>query len=113
MASTCMLTMLSVLPIGSMRQLLARQKRCRLLQAGCCNVKWKSWAACAINRRVLSWLFLGGSKVSDKLAVIKALQERVDALIIGGGMCFTFLRQRVSQLEIRCVSPTTSTLVAN
>jgi phosphoglycerate kinase len=34
---------------------------------------------------------LGGSKVSDKLAVIKALQERVDALIIGGGMCFTFL----------------------
>ena len=34
---------------------------------------------------------LGGSKVSDKLAVIKALQERVDALVIGGGMCFTFL----------------------
>ena len=34
---------------------------------------------------------LGGSKVSGKLAVIKALQERVDALIIGGGMCFTFL----------------------
>jgi phosphoglycerate kinase len=34
---------------------------------------------------------LGGSKVSDKLAVIKARQERVDALIIGGGMCFTFL----------------------
>ena len=34
---------------------------------------------------------LGGSKVSDKLAVIKVLQERVDALIIGGGMCFTFL----------------------
>lgn len=34
---------------------------------------------------------LGGSKVSDKLAVIEALLTKVDALIIGGGMCFTFL----------------------
>ena len=35
---------------------------------------------------------LGGSKVSDKLGVIKALLDTVDALVIGGGMCFTFLR---------------------
>ena len=34
---------------------------------------------------------LGGSKVSDKLAVIEALAPKVDALVIGGGMCFTFL----------------------
>lgn len=34
---------------------------------------------------------LGGSKVSDKLGVINALLEVVDSLIIGGGMCFTFL----------------------
>lgn len=34
---------------------------------------------------------LGGSKVSDKLAVIEALAPKVDTLIIGGGMCFTFL----------------------
>ncbi len=34
---------------------------------------------------------LGGSKVSDKLAVLDNLLERVDALVIGGGMCFTFL----------------------
>lgn len=34
---------------------------------------------------------LGGAKVSDKIGVIEALQERVDAFIIGGGMCFTFL----------------------
>jgi phosphoglycerate kinase len=34
---------------------------------------------------------LGGSKVSDKLAVIDALLPRVDALLVGGGMCFTFL----------------------
>ena len=34
---------------------------------------------------------LGGAKVSDKLGVIKALLDRVDTLVIGGGMCFTFL----------------------
>ena len=34
---------------------------------------------------------LGGSKVSDKLGVIDALLEVVDSLVIGGGMCFTFL----------------------
>ncbi|MEJ6019660.1 phosphoglycerate kinase [Corynebacterium sp. H113] len=34
---------------------------------------------------------LGGSKVSDKLGVIEALAPKVDYLVIGGGMCFTFL----------------------
>jgi phosphoglycerate kinase len=34
---------------------------------------------------------LGGAKVSDKLGVIKALLDKVDVLVIGGGMCFTFL----------------------
>ena len=34
---------------------------------------------------------LGGSKVSDKLAVIESLLPRVDKLLVGGGMCFTFL----------------------
>ncbi|MCY3851305.1 MAG: phosphoglycerate kinase [Acidimicrobiaceae bacterium] len=34
---------------------------------------------------------MGGSKASDKLAVIEALLESVDSLIVGGGMCFTFL----------------------
>ncbi len=34
---------------------------------------------------------LGGSKVSDKLAVIENLADRADSLVIGGGMCFTFL----------------------
>jgi phosphoglycerate kinase len=34
---------------------------------------------------------LGGSKVSDKLAVIEALLPKVDTLVVGGGMCFTFL----------------------
>lgn len=34
---------------------------------------------------------LGGSKVSDKLAVIESLATKADSLVIGGGMCFTFL----------------------
>ena len=48
---------------------------------------------------------LGGSKVSDKLAVIAHLLPRVDSLLIGGGMLFTFLaaqghRVGASLLEI-------------
>jgi phosphoglycerate kinase len=35
---------------------------------------------------------LGGSKVSDKLAVIDALLPKVDNLLVGGGMLFTFLK---------------------
>ncbi|NUL45133.1 phosphoglycerate kinase [Cellulosimicrobium funkei] len=35
---------------------------------------------------------LGGSKVSDKLAVIDNLMDRADTLLIGGGMLFTFLK---------------------
>jgi phosphoglycerate kinase len=35
---------------------------------------------------------LGGAKVSDKIALVEHLLARVDALVIGGGMAFTFLR---------------------
>lgn len=37
---------------------------------------------------------LGGAKVSDKLGVIEALGAVADRVVIGGGMCFTFLAAR-------------------
>lgn len=41
---------------------------------------------------------LGGSKVSDKLGVIGALLKKVDQLVVGGGMCFTFLAAQGHQV---------------
>jgi len=35
---------------------------------------------------------LGGAKVTDKIKVIESLLDRVDEMVIGGGMCFTFLK---------------------
>lgn len=37
---------------------------------------------------------VGGSKVSTKIVVIESLLNKVDKLIIGGGMVFTFLKAR-------------------
>lgn len=41
---------------------------------------------------------LGGAKVSDKIGVINNLIDKVDTLIIGGGMAYTFFRARGSQI---------------
>jgi phosphoglycerate kinase len=38
------------------------------------------------------WAVLGGAKVSDKLGLVEHLLARVDGLVIGGGMAFTFLK---------------------
>lgn len=41
---------------------------------------------------------LGGAKVADKLAVIENLIDRADALLIGGGMAFTFIKAAGGQI---------------
>jgi phosphoglycerate kinase len=41
---------------------------------------------------------LGGAKVSDKLALVEHLLDRVDALAVGGGMAFTFLQAQGVQV---------------
>ena len=41
---------------------------------------------------------LGGSKVSSKISVINNLLDKVDTLIIGGGMCFTFAKAAGTQI---------------
>jgi len=47
----------------------------------------------AVNNPVRPFVaILGGAKVSDKLAVVNNLLDKVDTLIIGGGMAYTFLK---------------------
>lgn len=41
---------------------------------------------------------LGGAKVSDKIAVIQHLMSKVDALLIGGGMAYTFLKAQGQEI---------------
>jgi len=48
---------------------------------------------------------LGGSKVSDKLGVISALLPKVDRLLVGGGMCFTFLKAQGHEVGDSLLEP--------
>lgn len=43
-------------------------------------------------------VILGGNKVSDKLGVIRSFLSIVDGLLIGGGMCFTFMKSQAQEI---------------
>ena len=48
---------------------------------------------------------LGGAKIADKLSTVKTLVERVDALLIGGAMAFTFLAAEGTPVGASLVEP--------
>jgi phosphoglycerate kinase len=48
---------------------------------------------------------LGGAKVSDKIGIITNLLEKVDHLIIGGGMMFTFIKAMGGEIGTSLVEP--------
>jgi phosphoglycerate kinase len=48
---------------------------------------------------------VGGAKVADKIAVLKALSTKVDTLVVGGGMAFTFLAARGQRVGNSLLDP--------
>jgi phosphoglycerate kinase len=48
---------------------------------------------------------VGGAKVADKLGVMKALLQRVDVLVVGGGMAYTFLAAAGHEVGASMVDP--------
>ena len=50
-------------------------------------------------------VLLGGAKISDKLPLIRALLPRVDAMLVGGGMCFSLLAADGYEVGASLVEP--------
>ena len=50
-------------------------------------------------------VLLGGAKISDKLPLIQALLPRVDAMLVGGGMCFSLLASEGYEVGDSLVEP--------
>ncbi len=48
---------------------------------------------------------VGGAKVADKLGVLQSIAERADQVLLGGAMCFTFLRARGIEVGASHVEP--------
>ena len=55
------------------------------------ELKYMNEAVLAAPKRPLIAI-VGGSKVSSKLPVLTSLMQRCDTIVIGGAMCFTFLK---------------------
>ncbi len=43
-------------------------------------------------------VLLGGAKISDKIAVVERLMEKLDVLLVGGGMCATFFKSKGQEI---------------
>ena len=60
----------------------------------------------AVNNPVRPFVaILGGSKVSDKINVINNLLNKVDTLIIGGGMAYTFMKAQGYEIGVKLLLP--------
>ncbi len=69
------------------------------------DAELKALSRFLVDPKVPYVVVLGGAKVSDKLGVIENLLPKVDAMLIGGGMCFTVLAAKGVDVGASMVEP--------